>query len=244
MNIMKLPEPDQFQFFFDLDVESMQGFIFAVAPTRLAKKYKSDLEDLSQLTKTYNGKSFGLPDSVSVFTDTPDIVGMVLSDHAIKFITDNQDHLDLVHYSDFFMGEPSWDPAEGTTELAHQNPANRSGALFVRLKVQPGVADAFDANQALVASLDFLDTVSKVRLTAQVKRDNTRKRELFIESYSKEDPREIELKAQERKLEQRRLDKAKYEAMDESNPARVAYEKKMEKKNKSKKQKMGMKMVR
>lgn len=53
-----------------------------------------------------------------------------------------------------------------------------------------------------------------------VKDSNLKKRAKFLESFTKEDSREMQQRAIEKKLEVARLEKEKYEALPENNPAR------------------------
>jgi hypothetical protein len=49
---LQCPVPDRLAFRFDLLPEAVQGFIFAVVPTRQAKCLKHNYDDLRLLTKT------------------------------------------------------------------------------------------------------------------------------------------------------------------------------------------------
>ena len=40
--LLAAPEPEVLSITFDLKQENMQGFVFAVTPTRLAKKFKQE----------------------------------------------------------------------------------------------------------------------------------------------------------------------------------------------------------
>eukprot|EP00040_Diaphanoeca_grandis_P023305 m.126577 g.126577 ORF g.126577 m.126577 type:complete len:448 (+) comp29210_c0_seq1:71-1414(+) len=240
------PKSDEIHITFELKQELVQGFVFAIVRTKQAKRIKEDYADLDQLAKTYKGSHWNLPAEFSVFTDCPDVVPLILTTELKEFFANFKDELQSLHYSDFFMGKRVVDPLDPTVEVATKDPTKAKPNLTMHFKVaSSGQENSLEQKKLVMnGAIGFLDAVTGASLSEQVKKQLEKKRADYKEKFYRKDPQEIKQEAIDKRRDEERKEKERYDAMEADHPSRIAYEKKMEKKNqrkeKSKNAKRGM----
>lgn len=223
-NLLTAPAADFMTVVYDLKPEYTNNFIFAITPSRLAKKFKAEYEDLAYMTQTFNGSTWGLPQELSILTDCPSVVPELLTNEFVKFLSTHKHQVQLLHYSDFFMGQRQPFAFDALNE-SYGDPATAKPTLQLQFKFIAGTGatdSAATRNGALAGSIVFVDMLAKVTLTSTAKKESAKKRQAYIDNYAKEDPEVVKQRLEDQKIERLKATRERYQAMDEKNPARIA----------------------
>lgn len=245
-DFLKPPKPDFIEVVVEMEPEAFQGFIFAVCQARSSKQFVGARRDLSAVTKKHDGRQWGLPQNLSVHTTNPDIVRHLMTPSAQSFLNEFGDELVGLHFSDKYMG------VRGSTLQDKMNAEPDSAAnlpemqqvLIMQFNLIIGQEGGLNTAKIVKAAGEFIDAVGKLRLNAQAVKDAEKGWDNYMSLLTKEDPREMERKAQEKKFQKLKEEKEKYEAMEPNNPNRLKWERQQEKKALKAKAKRGMKMMR
>lgn len=219
-----------------MDPDSCQAFIFALSQTWKKEKFKGNRKDLCFMAKTYNGDNWRLPKTLSVLTDSKEVAGMIMSGNKgemVKFFERFADQIQSLHFSDQHMGlsEPLSPYAEAS--LAASGEKKELGTpqqmLTIQFEMNVEETSADDLQYIVKTAIRFVEMAVAIRLSSQTTKDNAKLRSKLTESLTREDPKELAAAANERRFEQKLKERERYEAMPESSPARVKWERKQEK---------------
>jgi len=240
--LVMAPGPEVLSITFDLKPEDMQGFMFAVTPARLAKKFKHEYEDLNKMAQTFNGSVWGLPNELAILTDSVSVVPAILTDQVVKFLTAYKTRIRLFHYSDFFMGKREPSAYDGVSNDSHKDPTNTKAILSMQFSFSPmDPADTTTFSGAMQGAIALNDHITRVELAPSAKKECLKKRQAFVDNFSKEDPEVVKQRVEDQKLARAKAEKDRHDAMDENNPTRIAFEKQQAKKKAAKDKKRTLK---
>lgn len=246
-----LPAPDVLRVTVRLAPGSTPPCVLGIAPRRTLKALLASAADIAQLTtrKPQEGPHFRLPAALGVYAEDALTENALMAGPIAARVAELAGVLDLIHISDQYV-PPKPAPVIKLAAAPEEptEPVPPAPCVVVQLRV-PSMAAPEAPSAAAAAELALaLAAAVCAHRPDEVRRAERIRRRQRVAAKEEEGRKSLAAKeaarlARERKAEKENEERARYEAMDESSSARLAWEKKEAKKADKKQKKMMMRRV-